>query len=306
MRKSLYDDCLERGDDILLRQWHPTKNGALTPDGVTTGSHKLVWWQCKKGHAWQATVKSRVEGCGCPVCANRAIIPGINDLATTEPALAAQWHPTKNGALTPRDVVAGTLRRVWWRCDKGHEWQAAVASRVNGAGCPVCAGKVIVPGENDLAACFPAIAAQWHREKNGALTPDGISPYSSKKVWWQCEKGHDYQMEVSYRVYRNSGCPYCAGRKVLPNFNDLAIIQPEIAKQWHPTLNGALTPEMVTSGSSRKVWWQCPEGHVWKAVISSRTGKQKCGCPVCAGRVKEDRVERYAAVIARDQRGEHP
>ena len=68
---------------------------------MAAGSHKSVWWQCEKGHTWQAMVKSRVEGCGCPVCANRATIPGFNDLATTEPALAAQWHPTKNGALTP-------------------------------------------------------------------------------------------------------------------------------------------------------------------------------------------------------------
>ena len=79
-------------------------------------------------------------------------------------------------------------------------------------------------------------------------------------------------------------------------------MEPEIAGQWHPTLNGGLTPEMVTAGSSRKVWWQCPDGHVWKAIICSRTGKQKCGCPVCAGRVKEDRAERYTAVF-RDQRG---
>ena len=89
-----------------------------------------------------------------------------------------------------------------------------------------------------------------------------------------------------------SCCPYCTGKKVLPGFNDLATLEPKIAA-WHPTLNGTLTPEMVTLGSHRKVWWQCPEGHVWKAVVYSRAGPQKCGCPVCAGKVKAARQQRY-------------
>ena len=80
----------------------------------------------------------------------------------------------------------------------------------------------------------------------------------------------------------------------------------ELLCQWHPTLNGALTPEMVTAGSTKSVWWQCPEGHVWRAVIYSRTGGNRCGCPVCAGRVQERRGERYAAMLLRDQRGDTP
>ena len=42
--------------------------------------------------------------------------------------------------------------------------------------------------------------------------------------------------------------PYCAGRKVLAGFNDLATLAPEVACQWHTTLNGSLTPDMVTAG----------------------------------------------------------
>ena len=55
------------------------------------------------------------------------------------------------------------------------------------------------------------------------------------------------------------------------------------------TLNAPLTPEMVTLWSHRKVWWECSLGHVWKAVVYSRTRAEKCGCPVCAGQVKERR-----------------
>lgn len=195
-----------------------------------------------------------------------------------------QWDQAKNLAITPDSVSRGSKRKVWWQCERGHVWQAAVASRVAGCGCPVCTGRRVMPGENDLASRFPKVAAQWHPEKNGELTPRDVMPYANRKVWWRCEKGHDYQGSVAFRTLRGSGCPYCAGKKVLPGFNDLASREPLLAKQWHPEKNGSLTPEMVTAGSHRKVWWQCPEGHEWNAVICSRAVPQKCGCPVCAGK----------------------
>ena len=281
----------------LVKQWHPVRNVPLTPEQVLPGSHKMVWWICEKGHEWRAQIKSRVAGCGCPVCANREIRPAENDLAAQFPELAAQWHPHRNGNLTPDKIAPGSNRKVWWICEKGHEWQAAVASRVSGGnGCPVCAGKKVMPGENDLATRFPEIAAQWHPDRNGALTPREVTPYANRKVWWRCEKGHSYQAAVGARTMRGSGCPYCAGKKVLAGFNDLATLEPEVAKQWHPTLNETLTPEMVTTGSHRKVWWECGQGHVWKAAIYSRTGPKKCGCPVCAGRISARRMERYRNV----------
>ena len=216
--------------------------------------------------------------------------PGKTDLATVNPTVAAQWHPTKNGALTPRDVLPGTSRRVWWLCEKGHSWQATVSSRaLGGSECPYCTGRKVQPGENDLATAFPEIAAQWHPTKNGSLTPRQVTPNSNRKVWWICPLGHEYQGWIPGRTRQGSGCPYCAGKKVLPGFNDLATRVPKIAAQWHPTLNGTLTPSMVSPGSHRKVWWICPEGHVWKAVVHSRATAQNCGCPVCAGLVKKRR-----------------
>lgn len=291
------NDLATRHPD-LARQWHPTRNGSLTPEQVVSGSHRMVWWICEKGHQWRAQIKSRAEGCGCPVCTNREIYPTENDLAAQYPQLAAQWHPSKNGSLTPDQIPPGTTRKVWWICEKGHEWQAGVASRVNGCGCPVCAGRKVVAGENDLASQFPAIAAQWHPEKNGNLTPRQVTPSSNRKVWWRCEKGHDYEATVAARTLRGSGCPYCSGKRVLSGFNDLSTLEPDVSKQWHPTLNGTLTPDKITVGAHRKVWWVCPLGHVWKAVVYSRTGPQKCGCPICAGKVKGKQLERYAKLVA--------
>ena len=177
-------------------------------------------------------------------------------------------------------------------------------------GRPVCchepvwetaAGKQIIPGENDLASQVPQLAAQWHPDKNGALRPENVSPNSNRKVWWLCPLGHAWKATVTSRSREGAGCPFCAGRKVWPGFNDLETVEPKVAAQWHPTLNGQLTPRMVTAGSRRKVWWQCPEGHVWKAVVYSRAGKRKCGCPVCAGRISEARMKAYRHMVGEQQ-----
>ena len=279
-------------EPALAAQWHPERNGPLTPDQVVCGSTRRVWWQCGSGHVWAASVKSRAAGAGCPYCTGRRISPGENDLATLYPALARQWHPTKNGGLTPAAVAPGSRRRVWWQCPQGHTWQAAVFSRSQGADCPVCTGRTVLPGEIDLATVFPQLARQWDQERNGALTPQQVSPYSNRAVWWRCGLGHSWHAAISTRAW-GSDCPYCAGRKVLAGFNDLATRYPELAQTWDPVLNGALTPAMVTPGSHKKVWWRCPENHVWKAVVYSRTSDKRCGCPVCAGKVSQKNLGRY-------------
>lgn len=299
MGETLTEYCTRMGKPELLKQWHRNRNGPLTPDMIAYGSRTKVWWRCDQGHEWQAMVKSRIAGCGCPVCANRKIVPGENDLATTHPELAAQWHPEKNPGETPYQISAGTRRKVWWRCERGHEWQATVNSRAEGAGCPVCANKLILPGENDLASRFPDLAREWDTALNLPLTAESVSPCSNRRVWWRCDLGHTYRAPVSHRTTRKSGCPYCAGKKVLPGFNDLATLEPDIAAQWDTELNAPLTPEQVTVGSHQKVWWRCAEGHVWQAMIYSRTGAKKCGCPVCAGVVKRVPRHRYAVPAER-------
>ena len=275
----------------LLEQWHPTKNLGIDPNELPPATHRKVWWICERGHEWRTEVKLRTNGSGCPYCLNRQIIVGENDLATTHPELAAQWDSSRNGHLTPQQVTAGKKVKVWWLCGKGHSWCATVQSRaVHYTGCPVCSGKLVIPGENDLATVFPNLAAQWHPEKNGSLTPREVSPFTNRKVWWKCPCGHEYHAVVAARASTNSSCPYCTGKRVLAGFNDLATKHPAIAAQWYDTLNGELTPRMVTAGSKKKVWWQCADGHVWKAVIYSRTGSRKAGCPVCAGKVKPTEV----------------
>lgn len=129
-------------------------------------------------------------------------------LADVQPSLAAQWHPTLNGDLTPQDVTPSSNKRVWWVCDKRHEWEARVNNRKSGNGCGICAGTRVLAGYNDLATLNPALASQWHPVKNGVLAPDEISPGSHKKVWWQCALGHEWQARVDTRKL-GKGCPRC-------------------------------------------------------------------------------------------------
>ena len=118
-----------------------------------------------------------------------------------------------NGDLTPNDVSAGSQKKVWWQCSKGHEWLAAVCYRNNGGGCPICSGKKVLAGYNDLATLNPELVKEWHPIKNGTLTPSDVTSGSSKKVWWLCEKGHEWDAIICNRSKKKSGCPFCNRRK---------------------------------------------------------------------------------------------
>ena len=274
-----YND-LETVNPELASQWHPTKNGALTPQDVTVGSNKKVWWQCEKGHEWKTEISHRgLRGTGCPICSGHKILAGYNDLETVNPSLAAEWHPTKNGKLLARDVTAGSDKKVWWKCSKGHEWEATISSRSAGRGCPYCASQKLLVGFNDLQTRNPKLASEWHPTKNGSLTPKDVMPGTNKKVWWLCEKGHEWENSINVRNGGN-GCPYCANQMVLKGYNDLSTLKPNLASEWHPTKNGNLTPSDVMPGSNKKAWWLCENGHEWEALISSRN--KGAGCPKCA------------------------
>ena len=213
----------------LPERWHPTKNGALTPQQVTVGSHRLVWWRCGRGHEWQAMVFSAAAGCDCPYCAGRLPLPGETDLAATHPAVAAQWDAEKNAPLTPRQVTAGSDRAVWWRCERGHSFSARIFSRAGGAGCPYCTNRKVLAGFNDLATTHPALAEQWHPVLNGALAPQQVTRGSRRSVWWRCALGHVWKAAVYARTRPyGGGCPICAGKvKCPPAWERRRPAQPE-------------------------------------------------------------------------------
>ena len=175
---------------------------------LTAGTDKKPVWVCAEGHEWEATVKNRTEGKGCPYCANKKVLPGYNDLATTNPDLAAQL---KDKSLAT-SLTAGSDKKVSWLCDKGHEWEAKVASRkrrsqtaTRGNGCPYCYGRFAIPGETDLATTHAELAAQL-KDKSLATS---LTAGSNKKVSWLCDKGHEWAATVADRK-KGNGCSSCA------------------------------------------------------------------------------------------------
>ena len=124
----------------LVAELHPTRNGSLDPFAVPARSHRKLWWLCESGHEWAARVYNRASGTQCPVC-QRNHARGARMVHTVReraPALLAEVHPTMNSGLEVASMAAGSHRKVWWRCEKGHAWRAEVQSRVRGSGCPRC------------------------------------------------------------------------------------------------------------------------------------------------------------------------
>ncbi len=209
-RRVCIDNCLLTVKPGLANEWHPTKNGNLTPKDVTPGSRKKAWWICGQGHEWESFIHSRSRGHGCPYCAGRAV-GNDNCLETNNPELAKQWHPSKNCALTPKDVTPNSDKKAWWVCKNSHEWQATIYNRNRGRDCPYCAGRAACE-DNCLHTLNPSLAAEWHSVKNGGLTPRNVTPGSNKRVWWRCKNGHKWQAIVSSRSQGYGRCPYCSGR----------------------------------------------------------------------------------------------
>ena len=300
---SKIDNSLADKQPDVAAKWNYEKNGNLIPEMFSVASNDVVWWKCHDcGKEWKTSIATMTaETYGCPECAKilkgktitKFHVKKKGSLAEKMPELAKEWHSTKNIDLTPYDVTIASGKKVWWKCLKcGHEWRASVASRgVNHQGCPVCANQICITGKNDLARTHPKLAKEWHPTENVDLKPTDVVAGSGKKVYWKCSKcGNVWRTRVLDRAVYNHGCPECAKikkGKTLAKFHvkekgSLAEKMPELAKEWHPTKNGTLTPYDITFGSHSKVWWLCTKcGHEWQAEVRQRV-KGLGKCPKCA------------------------
>ena len=215
--------CLATTRPDLALLWHSTKN-KLTPREVTSGSEQKVWWKCPAAddHEWQASPKSmsresNTNTKGCPYCRGLKV-SFSNCLAANRFDLALQWHPTKNGVLSPQGVTVGSNRVVWWKCpqEDDHEWQATVSNRTgqNQTECPFCSTPArLVAKSNCLATTHPEVAKEWHPTKNRRKTPQLVSHGHTVKVWWVCNREHEWMMSPCARTSQNQGCPICCESK---------------------------------------------------------------------------------------------
>lgn len=204
------DKNLRATHPALARQWSG-KNAPLLPSAFSYGSNYAAWWQCEvdQRHEWQMPIKVRTgQDQGCPFCSGHRISDS-NSLATQRKDLLRIWNYDLND-VSPTEVSIGSHRLVWWKCRRkgGHNYQMAVKAKVGGQGCAVCSGKQVVP-ELSFGALYPEQAKYWDKTRNGDLGPFQVTPFSGKRVFWSCHKGHRWELPVSKMTTNERGCLEC-------------------------------------------------------------------------------------------------
>ena len=287
----------------LFKELHSDKNKDVDFSIIYENSGRKVWWRCRinQKHVWEQSITNRVrKGYGCPFCAGRLTL-AEESFAALFPALASELHPSKNNDFNPYECRPKSNKLVWWKCDKGHEWQQTINYRVShGGSCSICRRH-----ENSLANKYPEFAKEWHPTKNIGLSPYDILPSHKKRVWWQCKNdpSHEWEVMVSTRVFSKTGCPICSkhGTKAT-DFLTLDKYSPSLSEEWHPIKNEALAPSQVKANSSQKVWWVCQidPTHEWESAIRNRALQNK-GCPFCAKNrvsIKNSLVQRFPEIAS--------
>jgi Zn finger protein HypA/HybF involved in hydrogenase expression len=241
---------------------------------IIAGTHKKLDWECSDcEHEWKALGSKRVQGRGCPACANQAIhVDGRNSMAKTHPELAIEYQ----GDATR--IMAGTSKKLDWKCsDCEHEWKAVGSSRVQGSGCPACANQAIhVDGRNSMANTHPELAIEYLGDATKIIAG------THKKLDWKCSDcEHEWKAVGSSRVQGN-GCHACVNLAIhIDGRNSMANTHPELAIEY---LGDATK---IIAGTHKKLDWKCSDcEHEWKAVGSSRV--QGSGCAACFGYLHSD------------------
>lgn len=255
------------------------------------GSHKKLQWKCLNdncGEIFETNWANIQTGYGCPYCAGKQV--GVsNCLAAKYPDLAIEWHPTKNGDITPYNVTCSSSFYAWWQCQSGHEWIAVIYSRtLNKNGCPYCSGRFPTK-ENNLLVKFPEIASEWDYKKN-KFGPECYTSVSGQDIWWICKNGHEWLAPIESRTNMKSGCPYCARKLPTKDYN-LLICNPTLCEEWDYDKNNK-KPDEYLPNSNKKVHWKCKNcDHKWVATINNRNNGR--GCLQCNQSKGEQKIKKW-------------
>lgn len=267
-------------DPEIAAELDPLLNGGLTARHISASSKLTYTWRCPaKNHPYPATASNRTKAKSkCPVCLNRLIVPGINDLATTHPHVAAEFHPTELVRCSPTKLTHNSETLIDFLCPNEHLYRARVYDRVRSAGCPECIRNENAASNNNLTKTHPAVAAEWHPTLNDCLRPEHFTHGSNRYVFWLCPKGHDYEQRIDRRA-AGYQCSMCSRRRLVAGINDVATEHPKLIKEWHPYLNYPKKPTEIFPGTE-KYYWKCKAaGHKTHQSIPHRLKSR--GCTEC-------------------------
>lgn len=133
----------------LAKRFDYEKNININIQDLSSKSGQYIWWKCERcGNSWRSKVATVTNSKGnCPQCyrdnmTNNVIAYRLNkngSLADRYPELLSEWDYEKNIDFNPNEMLAKSNKKVWWKCSKcGREWQAKIAKRTAGEGCPYC------------------------------------------------------------------------------------------------------------------------------------------------------------------------
>lgn len=282
---------MARPPKSLLKDSHPhiaaqVVDQSLLPT-LATGADRKIQFRCPDyGHIYEARPYNRTNaksgGTGCPVCNGKQILIGFNDIATTQPQIAALFVDPEDG----HKYTQKSNKKVPMRCPQGHEWIGKISNIVSQSlesghlGCPYCAGRKSIKGQNDLATTHPDITAQLVDQTLAHTLKAG----SNTKVKWQCQvdPNHVWATSPYDRITNGNNCPYCSNHKVQPGVTDIATTHPHLIPEIvNP--NDAIS---YTAGSEVSIEWYCNNGfdHTYVTTIHNRTS-EKSHCTVCNGKI---------------------
>lgn len=280
---------------IVKYYWDSNKN-SKSPEEVIYGAKTSCWFICDNNHSFSYSSYniSRTGKVICAICeedkiSNKKKLIEENKKAFYDAKLRRlydkysyleKYYSVDNDLdfVSALDDLESILS---WECEEGHNYRDSIRdlhARKNK--CLHCSGHKITIGVNDFATIFSDKVKDWDIVKNGGEIPDGLYPFSSKKYWWLCDKGHSYEMSLNDKA-RAVYCPVCSSHRILSGYNDLETRFPDIAIEWDHEKND-LKPESIFPSSAKKYWWTCPIGHSYSATPNHRIHGR--GCSICSNK----------------------
>lgn len=267
-----------------FEQYYDTANNERPFNSYSNSSNEYVWWKCNKNHSfrWSIINFSRGGVFKCPICTNRQLLVGENDLKSQYPDLALEFDSAKNNILPEEILYTNTDDSIWWLCKEGHSFQRSIWYRVNNVReCPICNRTIVIKGINDFESTYPDITSIWDYAAN-ARTPDSISDKNNDKYTFKCQKGHRYETLLRSVIYNDFQCLVCNFKLIQPGINSLVDTDGTLAKEWSP--NDVRKPYEFHKYSKYNALWECPTCH---GDYSYPINERKVGddsCPYCNNR----------------------